>query len=44
MTYEQIKEALKKRYGEITDRGCNVNGKWFSLAEVLEIIKKLESE
>ena len=42
MTYEQIKEALKKRYGEITDRGCYVNGRWLSLDAILEIIKNLE--
>ena len=39
LTLEEIKKALIEMYGEITDRGCFVNGKWMSLEQIIEILK-----
>ena len=40
LTIEGIKKVLEEQYGEITDRGCYINGKWFSLYQINEILTK----
>ncbi len=40
LTIEEIEKILKENYGGITDSGCYVNGKWFSLEAIIELLKK----
>lgn len=39
LTIEEIITILKNAYGEITDRGCCVNGRWLSLEQIVELLK-----
>ena len=40
LSIEEIRRILEENYGEITDRGCYVNGKWFSLEAIMELLEK----
>ncbi len=37
---DAIVKAIIDRYGEITDRGCRINGSWLSVSEIINIIKR----
>lgn len=42
---KKIIELLIKKYGnngDVSDRGCFLNGKWFSLASIIETIENAE--
>lgn len=39
MENERIIKAIIEHYGEISDRGCYVNGKWLSIEKIIEIIR-----
>lgn len=39
MDKNEIIKAIIRYYGEITDRGCYVNGKWLSVEKIIEIIE-----
>lgn len=39
-TIEEIINILTDKYGEITDSGCYVNGKWLSLEQIIETLKE----
>ena len=43
LTIEELEKILNEYYGVqrhdgFYDRGCNVNGKWFSIETVLQIV------
>lgn len=40
LSIEEIRKILEENYGEITDRGCYVNGKWLSLETIMELLSK----
>ena len=43
MNIEEIIEVLLNYYGvdeDEAERGCYVNGKWFSIKKIIEILKK----
>lgn len=40
-TIDKIIEIIKKRYGA-DDRGCYVNGRWFSPAEIIELLTTIK--
>ena len=42
MTYEQIEKLLTTAYHTTADDdgGCYLNGKWFSISAILELLKK----
>ena len=44
MSYEkrEIIKAIIEHYGESTDRGCYINGKWLSIERIIEIIENAE--
>ena len=39
LSIEEIKEILVNAYDE-WDRGCYINGRWFSIEAIIEILKK----
>lgn len=39
MDKNEIIKAIIKYYGEPSNRGCYINGKWFSLDKIIEIIE-----
>ncbi len=40
---DKIIEIIKKRYSA-DDRGCYINGKWFSPAEIIELLNTIKEE
>lgn len=36
---KKIIKSIIDYYGESTDRGCYVNGKWLSIEKIIEIIR-----
>ena len=41
----KLKELLERRYGPLNDpRGCYINGSWFSLERIVELIDKIGEE
>lgn len=42
---ERLKELMENKYGELDDdRGCYINGRWFSLAGVLTLMFQADEE
>lgn len=37
---ETIRKAIERKYGEIDDRGCYKNDRWFSLEAIIELINE----
>ena len=42
MMIEKIIKSIIDYYGESTDRGCYINGKWLSIEQIIKIIESQE--
>ena len=41
----KLLEKLERKYGDINDdRGCYVNGRWLSIAQIVAIIEMVDEE
>jgi len=38
-TYDAIEEALLEKYHDDTSVGCYVGGEWFSIDDVLDVVR-----
>ena len=42
---EYLKDLLERKYGDLaSEQGCNINGRWLSVAAIVELIEEADED
>ena len=42
--FEYLLKQIERRYGDINNNGCYINGRWLSVAAIVNLVKQADKE